>query len=277
MSIFQFTPLREGRQPITSHAREVLRFQFTPLREGRRGALCQRAQDEHFNSRPSARGDQRARKVVSYGRSISIHAPPRGATQIFAIPFADNAISIHAPPRGATGYSTAANTAGLFQFTPLREGRRRRRSALTSRKNFNSRPSARGDGNGECPEADECISIHAPPRGATRHHQPTSTISYFNSRPSARGDPQALIFKRLRAYFNSRPSARGDGFTFNGRHCRRISIHAPPRGATGYHEIGGEGITFQFTPLREGRRSQQTRWHPACQFQFTPLREGRPP
>ena len=143
----------------------------------------------------------------------------------------------------------------VFQFTPLREGRRRRRSALTSRKNFNSRPSARGDGNGECPEADECISIHAPPRGATRHHQPTSTISYFNSRPSA----------------------RGDGFTFNGRHCRRISIHAPPRGATGYHEIGGEGITFQFTPLREGRRSQQTRWHPACQFQFTPLREGRPP
>ena len=135
-----------GATPITSHAREVLRFQFTPLREGRRGALCQRAQDEHFNSRPSARGDQRARKVVSYGRSISIHAPPRGATQIFAIPFADNAISIHAPPRGATGYSTAANTAGLFQFTPLREGRH----------GTISRP------------APSAISIHAPPRGATR-------------------------------------------------------------------------------------------------------------
>ena len=59
-----------------------------------------------------------------------------------------------------------------------------------------------------------------------------------------------------RRYFNSRPSARGDfsavGFA---NALRVISIHAPPRGATGGTIHRCIFVQFQFTPLREGRRS----------------------
>ena len=34
--LFQFTPLREGRQPTMSIQDIICMFQFTPLREGRR-------------------------------------------------------------------------------------------------------------------------------------------------------------------------------------------------------------------------------------------------
>ena len=99
----------------------------------------------HFNSRPSARGDVRVLVAAIIG-AISIHAPPRGATldmgtftnavliSIHAPPrgatvnarhVADGVvISIHAPPRGATiKLPFQKFQRGLFQFTPLREGR----------------------------------------------------------------------------------------------------------------------------------------------------------
>ena len=143
-------------------------------------------------------------------------------------------ISIPAPPRGATFCTTVNVTLSLFQFTPLREGRRA------------------GNGNRLLPPE---ISIHAPPRGATV--QPALALHlrpYFNSRPSARGD--ADVFRSFLAapHFNSRPSARGDSSRrgtaarqsyFNSRPSARgdtpipdvlqfhiISIPAPPRGAT---------------------------------------------
>ena len=98
------------------------------------------------------------------------------------------------------------------------------------------------------------ISIHAPPRGATSTGNPAVQCQYFNSRPSARGD-----------------ALRG-----HRRRKRRISIHAPPRGAT-YIDCGNrEARTFQFTPLREGRRDRLYADGGRAEFQFTPLREGRP-
>ena len=76
--VFQFTPLREGRQVYKSHgfgrtyfnSRPSARgdnslkseavnslFQFTPLREGRRINANGFRHQLYFNSRPSARGD----------------------------------------------------------------------------------------------------------------------------------------------------------------------------------------------------------------------------
>ena len=141
----------------------------------------------------------------------------------------------------------------------------------------------------------------------------------FNSRPSARGDGivgaktwAALLFQftplregrleeRVKRFelsnFNSRPSARGDfhGLQLDGR--LHISIHAPPRGATGLYAISSVYQIFQFTPLREGRHNKHGHrramhyfnsrpsargdvWQFASAivrsvFQFTPLREGR--
>ena len=149
-------------------------------------------------------------------RRISIHAPPRGATHgggvllvslemisIHAAPAHNPAdvhqllvslemISIHAPPRGATKRHSTSWKRSLFQFTPLREGRRAPRSHATPPTNFNSRPSARGDVVNRAAEASAGISIHAPPRGATglaRREVPAAP--HFNSRPSARGDEPA--------------------------------------------------------------------------------------
>ena len=55
-----------------------------------------------------------------------------------------------------------------------------------------------------------------------------------------------------------------------------ISIHAPPRGATHWRaERKAPCRSFQFTPLREGRRGSVSLIGQPNSFQFTPLREGR--
>ena len=188
-SRFQFTPLREGRHStflrypahvhISIHApprgatfgendiAEIETFQFTPLREGRPGGVRQTADASNFNSRPSARGDSN-RRAGHTARQISIHAPPRGATEEFERRDPAAFISIHAPPRGATA-----------RWITIKKTRR----------NFNSRPSARGDCFPHRLEVERIISIHAPPRGATVGVEPVyGEWIHFNSRPSARGD-----------------------------------------------------------------------------------------
>ena len=134
--------------------------------------------------------------------------------------------------RRKRGETTMVCTA-IFQFTPLREGRRCKSSRL------------RGD---------EGISIHAPPRGATRTGKSAKRLCNFNSRPSARGDMTRNAGMRLSSYFNSRPSARGD------------------KVGTDYL---AEKRLFQFTPLREGRPFRRGERGDGVVFQFTPLREGR--
>ena len=189
---FQFTPLREGRPwfPICWYSCRT--FQFTPLREGR---------------------PKSSKRIVCF-RLFQFTPLREGRLPIVPL---------------------YANDKKQFQFTPLREGRpaplfaSRRCSNFNSRpsargdtdcityasavKYFNSRPSARGDGSAcNVSRHRPQISIHAPPRGATRTSSPAaSPVPYFNSRPSARGDSTA-------GAVGSPPA---------------ISIHAPPRGATG--------------------------------------------
>ena len=148
--------------------------------------------------------------------TISIHAPTRGATQHRQRGGAPAAISIHAPTRGATGPSQSQETPPwLFQFTPLREGRRKSLPNPPRWTDFNSRPYARGDSDdASILAAILDISIHAPTRGAT----PAALSErrwdhlHFNSRPYARGDhPPAWDIGRPHPDFNSRPYARGDG------------------------------------------------------------------
>ena len=100
---------------------------------------------------------------------------------------------------------------------------------------FNSRPSARGDDRLILRSGFSVlrISIHAPPRGATHCVSPFLTQpAYFNSRPSARGDARGRVYLPNGGNFNSRPSARGDLLNLPINPRQRISIHAPPRGAT---------------------------------------------
>ena len=77
------------------------------------------------------------------------------------------------------------------------------------------------------------ISIHAPPRGATRalqFHPCYLQFQFTPLREGRLGEAQTVI------------------------EAQAISIHAPPRGATQLIGIGCGSSIFQFTPLREGRR-----------------------
>ena len=56
-SVFQFTPLREGRLGVMLPFSSCSLFQFTPLREGRQWLEIWLLHYVDFNSRPSARGD----------------------------------------------------------------------------------------------------------------------------------------------------------------------------------------------------------------------------
>ena len=167
----------------------------------------------------------------------------------------------------------------LFQFTPLREGRRFIVPAPSILTNFNSRPSARGDFFQLFHSCFQKFQFTPLREGRPQIDRRTRKAAHFNSRPSARGDPMvkasvspagtfqftplregrqhhqrnALLFGVFQftplregrrtstgyytgsVYFNSRPSARGDGCAFFCvRSGTRISIHAPPRGATNF-------------------------------------------
>ena len=276
---FQFTPLREGRHSHAARLWQQNDFNSRPSARGDTGAFgtlggilsisihapprgatkCRmscKPPSTHFNSRPSARGDGR-RPSSSDARFISIHAPPRGATQPTPTPTPPAsyfnsrpsargdksvdaqkqafAISIHAPPRGAT----------CCRFcTP------------SIPRNFNSRPSARGDVRRAKRPGARNISIHAPPRGATFAAAVAALDNLFQFTPLREGRRREQAGTYRPCYFNSRPSARGDLKAVLKDATGQISIHAPPRGATITTPNSLDSGVFQFTPLREGRRSR---------------------
>ena len=232
---FQFTPLREGRRPAWRTCRNSNDFNSRPSARGDAPvSRVQSANTGNFNSRPSARGDESSRTQESGAGYISIHAPPRGATRRTGHASQSRLISIHAPPRGATWLITRIMRLrddfnsrpsargdrcsrrsfcerGLFQFTPLREGRRDAGRRHGQRRQISIHAPPRG-ATGSCflLFCRRFISIHAPPRGATR-----------------KGEQGIVV-------------------------CH-ISIHAPPRGATSASSVIITALLFQFTPLREGR------------------------
>ena len=107
------------------------------------------------------------------------------------------------------------------------------------------------------------ISIHAPPRGATRRWRDGNVSANFNSRPSARGDQKLLRILGIETEFQFTPLREGrpkEGKEMSGF---VISIHAPPRGATAPALTLRLRRSFQFTPLREGRRFPAPRHYPA--------------
>ena len=161
-SVFQFTPLREGRLMAGDVVNVTGGFQFTPLREGRPDA--HRRQGKHldnFNSRPCVRGD-----VVLAGRP--------GCCKFQFTPLREGR------PEGLFEIKQDFE----FQFTPLREGRRHPDAGQRAGVYFNSRPCVRGDtwealnndatfdfnsrpcvrGDRRCPPGQPStpISIHAP-------------------------------------------------------------------------------------------------------------------
>ena len=140
----------------------------------------------------------------------------------------------------------------LFQFTPLREGRPTRRVKRLDGILFQFTPLREGRQFQQFKATFQGISIHAPPRGATRRANQRNGQHHFNSRPSARGDALAPLFVVFVA----------------------ISIHAPPRGATCAASTRITASRFQFTPLREGRRGAFCHNRIALHFNSRPSARG---
>ena len=76
------------------------------------------------------------------------------------------------------------------------------------------------------------ISIHAPPRGATVRPCANGNVLGFQFTPLREGRRTWSTMCCFAMHFNSRPSARGDAAMADISAIGKISIHAPPRGAT---------------------------------------------
>ena len=255
-------------------------FQFTPLREGRQLLQGSVRQSHYFNSRPSARGDSHDQALFPAEQDISIHAPPRGATSYFdsvphkatkfqftplregrpstnSIKDGTSAISIHAPPRGAT---------------------HRHWYILRLHRDFNSRPSARGDKVFRITSDARDIFQFTPLREGRQQNVATWLIwrGYFNSRPSARGDERMRALLRSGVQFQFTPLREGRRAQRWNRLVEMISIHAPPRGATRFRISAKRGRKyFNSRPSARGDERMRALLRSGVQFQFTPLREGR--
>ena len=185
----QFTPLREGRRDAQAVRRLRTQFQFTPLREGRldarppdyvpelisihappRGATAgsrpQPARRGYFNSRPSARGDGRQAGIEHDCGYFNSRPSARGDDDKKRRDAVVLIFQFTPLREGRRYFDTVPHKATKFQFTPLREGRQvsiMRELYLLA------------------------ISIHAPPRGATPNHAGSHRFFRFQFTPLREG------------------------------------------------------------------------------------------
>ncbi len=211
---FQFTPLREGRpKPPLTQRRKPSKFQFTPLREGRPFPLWKMRSTEAFQFTPLREG--RPADVPRLERTaIFQFTPLREGRPHNRLCFRHHPHFNSRPSaRGDAFPLWKMRSTEAFQFTPLREGRPRGRKWINCSQPFQFTPLREGRLPPLRPSRPhQRISIHAPPRGATR----CALLRWwgrddFNSRPSARGDAKPSRLSSRTLHFNSRPSARGDG------------------------------------------------------------------
>ena len=165
-----------------------------------------------------------------------------------------------------------------FQFTPLREGRRTRFLCCAHQFYFNSRPSARGDEAVGGAMANQNISIHAPPRGATRWRNGNVSARRISIHAPPRGateHPRGVYVLGIGISIHAPPRGATDGtWVVAGNFA--ISIHAPPRGATSPRQ---KEVTYGQISIHAPPRGATICAIPHPRrllFQFTPLREGRP-
>ena len=74
-SLFQFTPLREGRRAAPAPAYWSANFNSRPCVRGDVTAMAVQVVSSYFNSRPCVRGDRRGCARARQLTLISIHAP----------------------------------------------------------------------------------------------------------------------------------------------------------------------------------------------------------
>ena len=170
-------------------------------------------------------------------------------------------ISIHAPTRGATLTATTTQMhTQEFQSTLPREERRWRYKHGRNKHRFQStlpREERRIIHNNVVLLTR--ISIHAPTRGATKfqHHRKGLYLTFQSTLPREERRHIASQAHQLMD-FNPRSHERSDHLLMPKLwHKKRISIHAPTRGATSSSSLSNTNwFTFQSTLPREERLSE---------------------
>ena len=120
------------------------------------------------------------------------------------------------------------------------------------------------------------ISIHAPPRGATFLRYVTVSMDVFQFTPLREGrldvrqQPQQLLA------FQFTPLREGRHLTVEDcEYLTKISIHAPPRGATYLTAAACLALSISIHVPPRGATEEIEEAKQDMKFQFTPLREGR--
>ena len=169
----------------------MLQFQFTPLREGRQDAPEQDELEYYFNSRPSARGD--AARIWK-SRHTAFQFTPLREGRRFVHEYVPYRFYFNSRPsaRGDPSAPDQSLCRKYFNSRPSARGDRACSYFSISRWNFNSRPSARGDVAYRLAPVLRVISIHAPPRGATRADVITASAGRtFQFTPLREGRPSS--------------------------------------------------------------------------------------
>ena len=208
---FQFTPLREGRRCGRFESRVGYCISIHAPPRGATEIAGNGWKILFISIHAPPRGATALRGHRRRKRRISIHAPPRGATPRASRCAQAAPISIHAPPRGATTATAVLSISYLFQFTPLREGRRDTRNTIQNGVRISIHAPPRG---ATClvlrAFLRNLISIHAPPRGATAlRAAEVLLLPDFNSRPSARGDANLAVGSSADYTFQFTPLREG--------------------------------------------------------------------
>ena len=252
--IFQFTPPRRGRPPISVEVGAEVNFNSRPREGGDASANALRLPPIYFNSRPREGGDGLASRFT-VRIFISIHAPAKGATGLLQVGNRSTLPYFNSRPRegGDSPLLDLAGDAVIFQFTPPRRGRRTARTARMLSKLFQFTPPRRGRPSFASSTVKKInISIHAPAKGATHGEHRVKGHPGFQFTPPRRGRRHDPVQTLRRLHFNSRPREGGDHYFSPPPFRLRISIHAPAKGATGSNDnILHLGAYFNSRP-REG-------------------------
>jgi len=276
MSMFQSTPLREGRLCFNKILDIFVKFQSTPLREGRPNADGTPVINKKFQSTPLHEGRRAIGYCVLCLFLVSIHAPARGATHLYTWTLSPCPVSIHAPARGATNSTIHIQLENMFQSTPLREGRRMRESRRSRHRSFNPRPCARGDLTCLTILHLVSVSIHAPARGATDiQGWDISECKRFNPRPCARGDHSLGLGRGGHAVSIHAPARGATAAMYRACCAKHVSIHAPARGATASKQSSRIKVSVSIHAPARGATQSSTpiHCHIAC-FNPRPCARG---
>ena len=183
---------------------------------------------------------------------ISIPAPPRGASQVRGKCPQGNDFNTSPSTRGF-GRREGSKVGWIFQYQPLHEGLHSVRMRSSTRRYFNTSPSTRG--------FKALTSI--------------CSVTLFQYQPlheGLRAPPSRCILSRPFQYQPLHEGLLGAGPE---RHGRRISIPAPPRGASCHgRSADSRQLDFNTSPSTRGFGMLSRPRRGQVRFQYQPLHEG---